>query len=629
MASGEVLVFDLEATGLLREADKIHCIAAINYETREEYFYGPGDITDGLLHLATAACIIGHNAVGYDIPLIKKLYPEWVCPPFEDTLILSRLYNSDRGAHSVDAWGQRFGMKKPLHEDWSKYTEDMGHRCREDTRITCRILRALQVEGGTHDWEAAAEIEYIVQLVQSLQELRGTGFRKDKAQGYYDKWKKEFDEIEDTLTKLLPHTVTHGTTYAAPFKKDGGLKANVLKRYERGEVGGPFSFVTFTPPNLGSPKQVKDFLLSHGWEATEFNYKKAKGGGYELEPDGSYVIASPKLTEDSFDSINIEGNIGQLIKSWGILRHRLGILYRVRKKDGQVAGWLGEVRDDGRLEARAIPQGTNTGRYRHSVIVNVPSVHSSKGKELRSCLTPTPGHVLIGVDAAQLEAREEASYTFPYDEGKHASVILEGDIHTVRAEAYSEAAGREISRDEGKSPTYAISYGAGARKLASTMKVPVHIASAIIGAFWDSSPALQKLMADLKKEFNNKGYLTGIDGRKLLVRSAHSALNLMFQSAGSITVKYAIRNAMFYSQTTGPTLEDRVNQYLDKFYKGELKYWILLSMHDEVLVETLPEHAEEFIEVALQAFIDAGEELKHNVPIIGDAKVGFNYADVH
>jgi hypothetical protein len=75
-----------------------------------------------------------------------------------DTLILSRLLSPDRKSppgwkgkpapHSVEAWGMRFGRPKPGHEDWSKFSPEMLHRCTEDTLITEMILYELLKEMG-------------------------------------------------------------------------------------------------------------------------------------------------------------------------------------------------------------------------------------------------------------------------------------------------------------------------------------------------------------------------------------------------------------------------------------------------------------------------------------------------
>ena len=39
-----------------------------------------------------------------------------------------------------------FGVPKPKHEDWSKFSPEMLHRCREDVKINVLVYEALLKE---------------------------------------------------------------------------------------------------------------------------------------------------------------------------------------------------------------------------------------------------------------------------------------------------------------------------------------------------------------------------------------------------------------------------------------------------------------------------------------------------
>lgn len=93
--------------------------------------------------MLASSLVIFHNGSGYDVPLMKKLY---ACRDIKmlDSLKMSQMMWPDiKGhskPHSIEAWGDRFGIKKPEHEDWSKYTTEMLHRCIEDTKIGYRFI---------------------------------------------------------------------------------------------------------------------------------------------------------------------------------------------------------------------------------------------------------------------------------------------------------------------------------------------------------------------------------------------------------------------------------------------------------------------------------------------------------
>ena len=125
------LIFDIETDGLLPELTKIHCLVAKDIETNQLYSYRPDKVEDGLQLLSEAEEIIAHNGIGFDIPAIKKVFPDWnTKAKILDTLVLSRLIWPDLktkdfavsnrhgfdyrliGSHSLKAWGYRLGELK-------------------------------------------------------------------------------------------------------------------------------------------------------------------------------------------------------------------------------------------------------------------------------------------------------------------------------------------------------------------------------------------------------------------------------------------------------------------------------------------------------------------------------------
>ena len=74
------LAFDIETDGLLRGLTKIHCIAAQDLDTNEQYFWDSinDNIKEGLAFLLTADELWGHNIIGYDFEAIREVVPEWV-----------------------------------------------------------------------------------------------------------------------------------------------------------------------------------------------------------------------------------------------------------------------------------------------------------------------------------------------------------------------------------------------------------------------------------------------------------------------------------------------------------------------------------------------------------------------
>ena len=84
MLESQMLVFDCETNGLLHDVSEIHCIAIYD-STKEKTFvfnHNGGDcppITEALHWLSSADVIVGHNIVGFDLPVLRKIY-SWFKP---------------------------------------------------------------------------------------------------------------------------------------------------------------------------------------------------------------------------------------------------------------------------------------------------------------------------------------------------------------------------------------------------------------------------------------------------------------------------------------------------------------------------------------------------------------------
>ena len=165
---GKTIIFDLEANGLYHDATQIHCIAYYDSELDEILSFNdecPGKgmsspIVRAIQYIEQASTIVGHNIIGYDLPLIQKLYPFFEpngC--IVDTLLLSRLYHPrlmqlDKeknwphmplqlyGRHSLEAYGHRLGEYKGDYgktTDWKEWSQELEEYCIQDVAVTKKL----------------------------------------------------------------------------------------------------------------------------------------------------------------------------------------------------------------------------------------------------------------------------------------------------------------------------------------------------------------------------------------------------------------------------------------------------------------------------------------------------------
>ncbi|MGB1369746.1 MAG: ribonuclease H-like domain-containing protein [Acidimicrobiales bacterium] len=158
------LIFDIETDGLLYNVSTIHCLAIHDLNTKKTLTYNDTGnqepIVRGLQRLYDADCVIGHNIIGYDLPVIRKLYPWFNRNPYViDTLLLSRLYHQDLinidkkhnwdqmplklyGRHSLEAYGYRLNERKGDYgstTDWKEWTQEMEDYCIQDVHVTTKL----------------------------------------------------------------------------------------------------------------------------------------------------------------------------------------------------------------------------------------------------------------------------------------------------------------------------------------------------------------------------------------------------------------------------------------------------------------------------------------------------------
>jgi DNA polymerase-1 len=188
---------------------------------------------------------------------------------------------------------------------------------------------------------------------------------------------------------------------------------------------------------------------------------------------------------------------------------------------------------------------------------------------------------------------------------EYINQITDGDIHS-----YNQEMAGLTSRDQAKTMIYALCYGAGDAKMGAIISGSASEGKKLKATLFNNIPSLADLITKIKKA-SNRGYLKGLDGRKIWVRSEHSAPNFLLQSAGAIVMKKAL--VLLY----------------DSASKEKLDFTFVGNIHDEYQTQVLEEHSERFGVLAVEAIINAGLALNMNCPLDGESKIGNNWYECH
>ena len=571
------LIFDIETDDL--DATKVWCIVAKELNGKS-YRFTPDEIEDGIKLLQDADTLIGHNIIGFDLPVLGNLYNFKYKGEIIDTLVMSRLYNPVReNGHSLKTWGYRLGIPKQEQPEFESYTPAMLNYCEQDVILNEAVYKYL-LDEGTGFSKQSFDLEQKTASIIREQEKTGFYFDSQQAMTLLAQLSQNKADVEDEVQKTFKPKWVEDKMVLPYTNKNGELSKRGLTddEYENILISGnrePFMRRKLVDFNLGSRKQIGEYLIDFGWKPEKFT------------PTGQPIVDEGTLKKITH------------IKEAKLIADYL--LYQ--KRIAQVSSWIDELKDD-RVHGRVIPNGTITGRmtHRNPNMAQVPNLGSPYGKECRACWTVPEGYKLVGIDASGLELRMLAHYM---NDADYIEEVVNGDIHSTN----QELAGLK-TRDQAKTFIYALVYGAGDAKIGKIINGDISKGKALRERFFRNLPALKKLR-DRVQQASNRGFLKGIDGRKIYVRSQHASLNTLLQGCGAIVMKQAM-----------------VNLYeLIKLNTVDAQF--VANIHDEWQLQVKESQADYIGRLGVESIEKVTEQFNMRCDLTGQYKVGGNWSETH
>ena len=454
-------VFDIETNGLYPQVNVIHTLTVYDHPTDSYNRYDILAVKKGIHEVYKADCVVGHNIMGYDLPVIMKLYPKTYdkfslesSTRFFDTMVVARLLFPDISLHdmhrkdmppklvgsqSLEAWGYRLGILKGEYgkqtDAWDRWTPEMSEYCEQDVRVTVALMNFLTEKFfAKYRWlpqtgELLTDImtimdcepviiEHLFAYIIGEQINHGINFNTSKAEQLAARLARRAEELEKELKTL----------YKGFWKNKGEFTPKADNKrfgYKKDCVCTRIEWVDFSP---GSRDHIERYLRSTGWIPDKFTNK-----------------GSAKIDDELYDQLGDDNPRFKLIKEY----------FKTTKMLSMVAtgdqAWLKLVEPDDKIRGYVNTGGAITRRCTHSKpnCAQVPKVLVDKqgnklldyaggwGYEARSLFQPEQGWDLVGADAAGLELRCLAHYMHPWDNGKYAEAVINGkqenktDIHSM------------------------------------------------------------------------------------------------------------------------------------------------------------------------------------------------------
>lgn len=644
--------------------------------------------------------VIGWNQIGFDIwalwkfldikPIVGQRGKDYLGEKevtFVDGYVLSMYLNPNSPKHSLEyvSGGEenadgKIDYRKSLIEvgamkandpkghEFSFFHELMVPYCDRDVDSCIREVKKLWSQAQKmygdkwlHPSFRQMQKDY---FLYSAQAYSGVKFDVEKAKALVEKVEKEMLEIKEKVDPKLPSRPLKTAEKAfykqpsKPYTKSGEPSALFVKWLEKhnatvdGKMIHAYGFsvpieanaiLPVEPPmEIDDNMELKQYFLDSGWKPSEdyWNFKKGPDGKPERDGNGKFIKTTPKINHQGQLCPNLaklDGEIPSLVVKYLSLRNRLGV----------VKGWLSDWRleFDGRLSAE-ISGYAPTSRVKHRKITNVPKadIKVLLGNEMRDLFTVEKGNWYCGTDAAALENRTLASYTYKYDDGDFARRQIEGDPHSFNAFSFFPHLHKQFDianeenkedplfkpwRNKAKTGAYLLAFGGGAPKLASSLGLSKHDGQIAYDNYWEQNKGLGLLKKNVEKYFDTTGqkkYVPAIDGRLVSVRGKNVLLSCLGQGCGAIAMSYA---ACFMDVWLGEMFIDELGRpyYL---YKGK-KVRRVSAIHDEYSWEVEDGIETDIQEMSVKAIIKAGEVLKLALPLNGEGKISYEgtWKDVH
>ena len=337
------------------------------------------------------------------------------------------------------------------------------------------------------------QMEHQVAQILTQQEIHGWYFNESEARSLESTLRKELEDTTRILRKQYPYVAGALFTPKRDNRTQGYVTGAELQRLKE--------------LNPTSRDHISWILQTHyGWTPTS------------TTSTGKAVIDETVLKEIGTDIALSFLRLLELTKALGMISEGVNAWQKLCTKS--------------RIHHHcSVATSTFRCAHRKPNLAQVPS-----DERFRRLFTATPSYVMVGADLSGIELRMLAHYLARYDQGRYSKILLTGDIHATNAEAIG------VTRRQVKTITYAFLYGAGNIKIGYTYDKQLSESQAkkkgkeIREAYVAAIPGLKELLEAVHKA-SERGYVRGLDNRRILVDSRHKSLNYLIQGSSAIIAK--------------------------------------------------------------------------------------------
>jgi DNA polymerase-1 len=571
------VVIDIEADGL--NPKNIWLIVAKDISNGQRYIFRKpsSDVSERLRFLRWADGVdtwIGHNWLNYDYPALEQLLGLGISEVDQrsvDTLIISKLVDFPRKSHSVESYGDEFGIPKDTFSDWSKYSPELEARCIIDVDLTEKIYKKYARYINHPERQDSIRLEHWFQLVCNSLEKTGFAFNTAKAQQLLNKVQSELSTLDaqileaypprlKLIREVTPKETKHGTISLSSIPKD--MRKDIADL----TIDAPYCYCSWSEFNPSSHLQIIKILNEAGWQPIDKTdtHKDVERELNMLQRDRKRDSSFDTRHKEVYDKLNRlkiqgwkvnENNLETLPSSAPASARLLAKRILLESRRRTLTEWLGLVTPEGRIHGKFQGIGAWTHRMAHQSpnTANIPNELDTSGKkklygkELRALWCAPKNRLLAGVDAEGIQLRIFAHYinddefTYSLVNGKKED---KSDPHSLNQRILGEAC---RTRAAAKRYIYALLLGAGMGKLREILECDEETALRAYDRLLERYAGFAYLKSEVIPADAKRGWFVGLDGRAVRIPGdtigarRHLAMSGYLQNGEAVVMKRATR----------------------------------------------------------------------------------------
>ena len=344
----------------------------------------------------------------------------------------------------------------------------------------------------------------------------------------------------------------------------GELEAQIYK-----EAGEQF--------NINSPKQLGVILF----EKLQMPYGKKTKTGYSTAADV----------------------LDKLAPEYPVVADILEYRQLTKLKSTYADGLANYIREDGRIHTSFNQTITVTGRLSSTEpnLQNIP-MRIELGRLIRKAFLPKEGYVFMDADYSQIELRVLAHMSG--DEKLIEAYREAQDIHRITASQVFHIPFDEVTdlqRRNAKAVNFGIVYGISSFGLSQDLSISKKEAAEYIERYFQTYPKIKIFLDKLVEDAKEKGYVTTMYKRRRPVPELSSS-NFMQRSFG----ERVAMNAPIQG-TAADIIKIAMIRVHDKLLEEHLKSRLIITVHDELLIETAEDEIDRVREILTEGMQDAAD----------------------